>query len=545
MYLENIGGTNLWQVDLSIPITKQRVEFCVSFKFDSSWKVGKLNLYENNTESKSKISSSSAESPLIIQLISEEKREEEYCSHLLYILRFANDNEELDCMTQIKALEKMSLGLKQKQREGILKKTIDTVKKGMQIRGAKSAAFLCFLSQMKIPTVQLQHIMPEHIANQVFNQCLSIICTPNLIQGLSETIENVYKTAFRGEANFLSYCNYMYHCFGPKTSCHMLSKWKSENNVSTVLPRYRENSRQTLKSLVEKVLHSFDESCDISEEIDFLQKLQESLTLELQIELVKDLELRKITQTDMQLGILYSFYEKKMNELSRKGDVLSIICEWNKISSCLLLSAEKLREKTKKYLIDSFDKSSDLQLQDACRQLQELCANGTLFTDAVSKLQMMHKMAISSNEHFHSLLPACLNKWTSHDIPTDDVEIILLNWFSHALKHHCKRKSKRDKASSSLLKLYLYVDKISIHPLLRSESDLRMKLDREAFDFLKEFEIIDIVNFVPEMAKLENGPTENMFKDHIRELFKQGLQNEDLQKQNLFQHIRTKEVNSQ
>lgn len=545
VYLKNIVGTNLWQVFVSIPITKQHVQFCVSFKFDSSWKLGKLKVIENNTELETKMSSLSAESPLIIQLVSEENREEEYCSHLLYILRFANHNEELDCMTQIKALEKMSWGLNQKQREGILKKTIQTVKEGMQIRGAKSSAFLCFLSQMNIPTVRLQQIMPVHIANQVFNQCLSIICTPNSIQCLFETIENVYKIAFRGEANFLSYCSYMYHWFGPKTSCHMLSKWKCENNLSTLLPRNREISRQTLKSLVEKVFHSFDESYDISEEMDFLQKLQGSLTLELQIELVKDLELRKITQIDMHLGILYSFYEKKMNELSRKGDVHSIICDWNRISSCLFLSADKLREKTKKYLIDSFNKTSDSQLQDACSLLQELCANGTLFTDAVSKLQMMNKMAISSNEHFHLLLPACLKEWTTQDIPTDDVEIILLNWFSHALKHHCKRKSKRDKASSSLLKLYFYVDKISLHPLLRSESDLRRKLDRKAFDFLKEFEIIDIVNFVPEMARLETGPTENMFKDHIRELFKQGLQNEDLQKQNLFQHIRTKEINSQ
>lgn len=544
-YLENIVGTNLWQVYVSIPTTKQRIDFGVSFKFDSSWKLGTVKIYEQNKELRTKISSFSVESPLIIQLVLDENREEEYFSHCLYILKSANDGQELECMTQTKALEKMSGGLNQKQREGILKKTIQTVQKGMQIRRANSASFLCFLSQMNIPTLQFQNIMPISLASQVFQQCLSTMETTQSIQGIFETMENVYKSAFRGEANFMSYCNYMYQFFGPKTSCYMLSKWKRENKLTTLLPYNRENSTLTLKSLVENVFHSFDENCDISEEIDFLQNLQVSLTLELQIELVKDLKSRKISPLDMQLDILYSFYEKKMNELSRKGEVVSIICEWNIISSCFLLSADKLREKTKKYLIDSFDKSSDAQLQDVCSLFQELCVNGTLFNDAVSKLQMMQKMATSSNEHFHSLLPACLNEWTSQDIPTDDVETIVFNWFNRALNHHCKRKSKRDKASTSLQKLYSYVDKISLHPLLQSESDLKRKLDRKVFDYLKEFEIIDIVNLVPEIAKLENGQTENMFGDHIRQLFKQGLQNEDLEKQNLFQHIRTKEVNSQ
>lgn len=544
-HLEPIVGTNLWKVILNIPDTQKHIEFGVSFKFDSSWKLGTVKLYEQNKELRTRLSLFSVESPLIIQLVLDENREEEYCSHCLFILRSARNLKELECMAQIKALEEMSQGLYPRQKEGILKKTIQTIQKGLQIQGANSAGFLCFLSQMNIPTLKLQKMMPMDLANQVFQECLSTSWTPNSIKNLFETIENVYKTAFRENANFLSYCNFMYHIFGPKTSRNMLLKWKRENYKRTLLPYNPENSRQTLKSLVEKVFLSFDENCDISEEIDFLQTLQESLTIELQIELVKDLDLRKISPLDMQLAILYSFYEKNMNEFSRKGDIVSIICQWNRISSCVFLSADKLHERTKKCLIASFDKTSDTQLKDACRLLQELCVNGTLFNDAVSQLQMMQRMATSLNESFHSLLPACLNEWTLQDISTADLETIVLTWFSLALKHHCKRKSKREKTSTSLLKLYSYVSKISMHPLLRSESDLKRNLDRKAFDYLKEFEITDIISFVPEMAKLETGPTENMFRDHIRELFTQGLQNEDLKKQTLFQHIGTKEVNSQ
>lgn len=42
-------------------------------------------------------------------------------------------------------------------------------------------------------------------------------------------IENVYKCVFRGELNFLLYCDYMYNFFGLKISCEMFFKWKCGN----------------------------------------------------------------------------------------------------------------------------------------------------------------------------------------------------------------------------------------------------------------------------------------------------------------------------
>lgn len=70
-----------------------------------------------------------------------------------------------------------------------------------------------------------------------------------------------------------------------------------------------------------------------------------------------------------------------------------------------------------------------------------------------------------------------------------------------------------------LLKFYLYVSKIFMYLLLWLEFDLKRNLDRKVFDYLKEFEIIDIISFVLEMVKLEIGLIENMFRDYIRELF--------------------------
>lgn len=547
VYLQNIHGTNLWQRDFCIPFNKRQVEFGVSFIFDSSvqvhvWKLGTFRVFEQNTEFKTSISRFSVESSLMIKLALDQNIEEEYYSHCVYILKSARDGEDLNCMTQIKALEKMSWQLNAKQREGIFKKIIQAVQKGMQIQKTNTAGFLCFMSQMNLLTSQMEKNLPIEYAKQIFLQCLSTICVQNPTQHLWETIESLYKTAFREEANFLSYCNYMYHIFGPKTSCEMLPKWK---RCHKLLPKDCEHSRKTLKSLVENVFHPLHENSEISDKIDFLKRIQESITLEFQIEIIRDLELRKISPLDQQLEIFYVAYEKKINKLSRKGEIVPIIHEWNRMIPYSVFSADKLRERTQQYLIESLGKASDLQLQYACSSFQELFVDSTLFTEAASKIPMLKKMATSLNGMFHSLMPICLNEQIIQNIPIADVESIVLSWFSNALKHHCKKKSIPDKASDSLEKLYSYVDKIALHPLLRSKSDLKRKVDKQAFEYLKEFDIIDIVNFVPEMTKLENGVTEEIFKDHLRELFEKGLQNKDLEKRSLFKHIKKREVDSQ
>lgn len=46
------------------------------------------------------------------------------------------------------------------------------------------------------------------------------------------------------------------------------------------------------------------------------------------------------------------------------------------------------------------------------------------------------------------------------------------------------------------------------------------------------------------MTKLENGVAEEISRDHVRELFKQGLQKKDLEKRSLFKTIKPREVDS-
>lgn len=46
------------------------------------------------------------------------------------------------------------------------------------------------------------------------------------------------------------------------------------------------------------------------------------------------------------------------------------------------------------------------------------------------------------------------------------------------------------------------------------------------------------------MEILEDEHLEDMLKNHINELFKEGIKNGDLSKQDLFGHIKTSEVNS-
>lgn len=127
------------------------------------------------------------------------------------------------------------------------------------------------------------------------------------------------------------------------------------------------------------------------------------------------------------------------------------------------------------------------------------------------------------NEMFYLLMFVCLNEWILQDILIVEVELIVLRWLSYVLQYYCKKKLKCDKIVDILLKLYLYVGKIVLFLLLCLEFDFKRNLDKKVFEYLKEFEIIDIVNVVFEMIKLENGVVEEIFRDYVRELFKQGL----------------------
>lgn len=548
--LKNISGTSLWEVNVNIPCCKKHVTFSYCIVFDSSvqinvWIIGKMKVFDKTKEVHTITFQTIVDSSLKIQTTSFDNIEEGYYSHCLYILKSAIDDYEVDCITQIDELKDMSCHLTHIQKQAILAKIVQTLQKSHQMKRASFVGFLCIIAQMEIPGLKIEKIMQDKFAEEVFLQCTTVTCIPKALQVVYfEIMAKFYKCAYKEDADFLSFCNCIYPCCGPEISSKMLSKWKLLENVSTALqPHNGEHAKHVLKSLVLKVFQYAEKSCENSKAQGFLEKLQRFLSLDLQIELVKELKLSPIS-LDIPVEILQSTCERKMHELSKKGEVVNIIIEWNKIISCDVLSTDKLRETVKKCLIESFDKANDSQLHDACSLLQEVCVNGTLFNDTGSRIQLMKKIATSMNEGIHMLVAVCLKEKGFMEIPIDEVECIVLNWFDHASKHHCGNIFERNKLSDSLLKLYSYVGEIFSNPSLSLHADLTRKLDRKAFDYLKGVDIVDLVKNVPKMEILEDEPLEEMLKNHINELFKEGLKNGDLSKHDLFGHIQTSEVNS-
>lgn len=545
--LKNISGTNLWEVDVLIPCCKKQVKFSYCIVFDSSVQINFLGTNvkvldktkEMNTRPFYALVDSSLKLQTAFDVI-----DEGYYFHCLYILQSAIDGNELECISQINELKNILHHLTCVQKQDILEKIVHTLQKSHHMKRASFVGFSCIMAQMEIPGLKIEKILQDKFAEKVFLQCMSVTCIPKPLQFVYfEIMAKFYNHAYQEEANFMSFCNYIYSYCGPEICSKMLSKWRSIENVTTSFyPNDGGHAKHVLKSLVGKVFQYAEHSSD-SMAIRFIEKLQRFLSLELQIELLEELKSNPIS-LDIPVEILRSTCERKMHELSKKGEVVNIIIEWNKMTSCDVLSTDKLRETVKKCLIESFDKANDSQLQDSCCLLQELCVNGTLFIDTGSKIQLMKKFAISMNERIHILVAVCLKEKGFMEIPIDEVECIVLNWFDHASKHHCGNIFERNKLSDSLLKLYSYVGEICSNSSLSLHAGLTRKLDRKAFDYLKGVDIFDLVKIVPKMVILEDEPTEDMLINHLNELFKEGLKNGDLRKQDVFGHIKTSEVNS-
>lgn len=274
-----------------------------------------------------------------------------------------------------------------------------------------------------------------------------------------------------------------------------------------------------------------------------MNNFQRSLTLDLQIELLKELKLDKRHNLDASFEILHSVCVRKLVELSKKGNVEGIIHEWNNIACLGFLDEDKMREITGKYLLESLDKAKEHQLNKSFVELEELCMHGTLFVETDSKTRLLLKCATSLDVDIHSLVALCLRDKKYHDIPLDEVENIVLTWFDHASEHHCGKIFKGYKPSDSLLKLYSYVGDILSNDWFQSNDTILKKLERKAFEYLKEVGVNDILKAVPKMEEEDNSPVEDIFINHIYALFKEGIESGDILKQELFEQTRFCEVN--
>lgn len=548
--LGNITGTKLWEVCVIIPCSERNIKYYYCIVFDSSVQLnfgflGKVTFVEKPKEFRTVSYYDSTSSSLIIQMAAVDGFKEGFYSHCCYILNSANDGKEHEYMTHLNGLKKFSFHFTNEEKEKVVTKII---KECSLYKRASYAVLVCFLSQICTPTLNLQKLMDYQYANTIFHQCssISIQCVPNSQQGgFVEMMEQVYKCAYKDVASFLSFCNFMYPCLGPEFCLKMLTKWKSSGNGSIrLLPQKDGFAKTVLKSVVRKMFECADPQSEFSKEDKFLENLQRTLTFDFQIYLVEELMLYKGLKLDTSFHILHSSFERKLAEFSKKGDIIDIIYEWNKMDSCAYLNEDKMREKTEKYLLESLGKAQEHQLSKSFAELKELCMHGTLFIETDSKILLLRKCAISLDVDIHSFVAFCLKDKNYHDIPRDEVENIVLTWFEHASEHHCGKIFKGYKPSDSLLKLYSYVGDILSNDWFQSDDTVLKKLKRKAFEYLKEVGVEDIVKTVAKMEKKVNAQIEDIFIGHIHALLKEGIENEDILKQELFEQTKNCEVNS-
>ena len=233
-------------------------------------------------------------------------------------------------------------------------------------------------------------------------------------------------------------------------------------------------------------------------------------------------------------------------ELSREGKIVEIIDAWEKIYHCSEISVDKVRDRAEKCLLESFDKASKNHdhLKVAYQKLKEVCMHGTLFSEIDSKIKLMKKCAVSLDKDIHALVVLCLNETSFHDIPNKDVENIVLHWFDQASKRHCGLNFNRNELSDSLVRLYAYVGEIYSNEWLSSHTELMEQMDAKTYNCLKTFHVVDVIKAIPKMEQFENQPIEDVFKTHIHQLFKIGLENGDITKQDLIGHTKKFLVNS-
>lgn len=545
--LKNIPGSNLWEITLNVPCSEQAIRYYYCIEFDLSiqfnfWRFGKFKVLEKSKELNTVVFIYRGESSSEIQLAFDEEIEEGYFSICYHILKSAKSGEELEYMTQMKEIEEISSFLMDNQKDRVLKRMIQAVQAEQLTLPVNYAVFVSFLLHASTSS-KLQDNLPCGFAKSIMVGCssLNVECIPKTQKdGFIAALEKVYKCADGEKANIISFCDYMYPRFDADICCRLLTNWRSsQRDPKDLLPQDDKNAGNILKSLVEKICQQWGSL----KELRFLEKLQRYLSLNFQIEIVK-LTSSKIGSIDTSIEILHSTCEIKLLEMSKNGEILNIIDLWDKIILCPFLNTEVMRRKTEKALLESLDKAREPQLKKSFDKLEELCQYGALFLEKDSKLSLLRKFATSMDVNIHSLLALCLKEKSYHDIPRDDVEGVVLTWFDHASEHHCGKLFRKHTISDSVLKLYSYVGNILSNDWFQSHDSLFKKLEQKAFEYLKGVDTIDILKAVPKMEKLHNEPIENLFSDHIQALFKEGIDNGDIIKQDLFEHTKTCELNS-
>lgn len=581
--MKNITDSNLWEGNLIVPCSQQFTRYYFSIKVDASFYVNfafvkKLRIFEKTKVYKTEDFKCRRESSLEIQLAlcNKTEKEEGYFSLCYNILKCATSGQELECMTQMKQMEDISAFLDKKQREEILRRMIRGMQKEKLTKSLNCAVFLSFLLHAHI-SLDLKGIMPYQFAKTIINgfSSINVGYIPKAQQGaFIDVLKKVYICADREYANYFSFCNYMYPCFGAVICCELLSCWKSpQKDFDYLMPQDDKKGKRILKSLVDAICRQWG---SIKEE-RFLCEIQQSLSLKMQTKLIEffsnevvlpttatdilqltcenelDVKSKKgeiylelfSNEVDLPVTaktILESTCEKELQEVTAKGEIIDIITKWYEISNCSLLDTDEIREMTEKCLLKCIDKANESQIENSYDKLKDLCLFGKLFIKN-SKSQLLRTFFTSVNYRIHSLVPLLLKEKRYQDISKDDMDNIVLRWFYHALSHFCIFTSKGNDLPASLCKLYTYVADIMGIACLQTNKRLLTKLKKKAFEYLKNIDIVEVVKAGPYMERLDCLLTEDIFREHMRTLFKGALENQDISRHDLFCQTKTCAVN--
>ena len=325
--LKNIPGYNLWEACLKIPCSLHMIEYQYCMEVDSSIHVdfsflGSFKVFDKTKELQTKKFYAKAATSLNCQLAftaSQEEMIKGYFEHCFYILKSATSGREYECMLQVKEIENLSSHTTFEERKSVLQTLIQKMTEYGLTQTTNCLVLVGFLSQQNVTFSSLKNILPSHLAATIFHRCItiSIECIPMSPYDFFRMMEIIY--ACTENANVLSFCYHMWPFSNAKLWSNMFSKRRSASADFLPLHPDEEQSKQLIKSLVNRVFMGNKSHNFSRESTSFFESLQRLMPFDLQLELFKQLRSVDIETIDKFYEILVSLCQRKMSEVSKQG----------------------------------------------------------------------------------------------------------------------------------------------------------------------------------------------------------------------------------
>ncbi|XP_055995963.1 uncharacterized protein LOC125646740 isoform X2 [Ostrea edulis] len=547
--LKKIPDTDLWEVEVICSLPERLFNYYYAIECDASLHIPFMDWkFFKNTKMHITRKIFSEQSDLYLAFASQDYKhvEDAYYSHCYYIIKSVIDGQESRFMKEMDEMKRFSSHLTIDQRKNIIISMIHTVLKEDLTKKGNCMVFVSLVVQL-YPYMDLRANIPSDFARKILHQCTMVSkeCDLKREEVYLRVFEMIYIAADNDQANLLSFFNCMY----PLYNVDMFTKLLSDHNKGTrsvcsvkSLHGDIEPAKCILKTFVKRLSLQAEED-EKSKTLQFVEKLQRILNFDLQIVVCETL-MQERALCDTSLDILQSACEIILVETSKRGDILGVTKEWEKMKRCPFISCEKIQAKVEKCILESFDKATENQMRTSYAKLKEICINGSLFSDTDTKLKLMRKFAASPSREVHLLVAECLLQKRFQEIPEKDADEIVLSWFEYACKRHCGFNHTRKQLSGFLTSLYAYYSEVVFNPWLSTHTELLENLEKRTFEYLKEEDILEIIKAMPEIEMWMQETTDDLFRAHIQALVQEGLESGDINKQDLFGQTKYCVVNS-